>query len=503
MVGLAMNSDMLLPYSYAWDISQHADGWRMHELARIPSFVPDLATLGALLVITGSDRWTIVLYGMTQSLAFIHIGALLCRKLSGASFTTGAAAMFLLFSVLVALEMATGGARVVLDAFLPVDHFGPFLLSLLGGWIGVEQVARPRARNLWWLAAIASFDYLGDQLLLVEFVVPLAGACLLLDRAGKLPRAQTLRMAGAVAAGLLAGRLAYAALLHAGMRFETPLSLWPRMMARAAGYFARSLPGFAAQHPAALALGFGVPLVAYAHYPMLLVRSAKTDKDLAWQRAFLWCYAGLAIVGATVFTACFYENEANHRYLIAVWAWLLIFAAATILRLPSPLRWLRGSTLACVLAFVAVFIGVDEGSIGVLTWDSDTAACVRRLKEPLSLHAGLADYWDSRSVMMATHWSVQVDQIYANGGAYLWGNDPDWYRRDRVDPARPPDYDFIIMRRLDQARIRAVYGEPARIEPCGDTTIWIYREAGGLYPKLLAVSPDLKISSANEESVGE
>jgi hypothetical protein len=171
----------------------------------------------------------------------------------------------------------------------------------------------------------------------------------------------------------------------------------------------------------------------------------------------------------------------------------LIFASATLLRLPSPRRWLPGSILARVLAFVAVFIGVNRGSIGVLAWDSDTAACVRRMRGPLSPHAGLADCWDSRSVMMATDWSVRVDQIYANGKAYLWGNDPDWYRRDRVDPTRPPDYDFIIMRRLD----------PARIAPCGETTIWIYREEGGLYPKLLAVSPDLEISSANEETVGE
>jgi hypothetical protein len=47
------------------------------------------------------------------------------------------------------------------------------------------------------------------------------------------------------------------------------------------------------------------------------------------------------------------------------------------------------------------------------------------------------------------------------------------------------------MRQLYPDRIRAMYGPPDEVAPCGDTEIWVYRTPGLLRDRLLASSPHI------------
>ncbi len=505
MIGLALNSDALLPFSFAWDLAHMPGAWHGHELARIPSLLPDLAVLGAALAATGTAPPALLLYGILQALGFVHVGGLLAARLGGGArggFAGGCALLSAGLAALVALERATG-TGIVLNAFLPIDHVGPFLAVPLAGALADAQLRRTTPGRALCLAACCSLVFLSDLMLLVELVLPLLCACAVLalvriSAPGRVTGiAAPRRVAGivaAAAAGTLAGWLGLRALRLSGLRFEAAPPLSPALVRASVRGFLAHAPVFAAAHPGALAAGLLVPLAGFAAFPGLVLVQARragpaADPARPWQDLFLWCFAAAGLCGSLAFAALLYVDEGSYRYLVALWAWPLVFLAATVLRAGRPAVSAAPAVLAAAL--LAACVGQAGWPPGVLRWDQDVAACLRPLRERLGLHAGLAGYWDARPIEVATHWSLQVDQIAADGHAYLWGNDRRWYRHALGDPARPPAYDFIVMRDLPPDRILAAYGPPDTVVPCAPTEVWVYRDAAALTAALIAGSPGL------------
>ncbi len=498
MIELALNADTLLPFSFAWDLAHMPGAWRGHALARIPSLLPDLAALAPILLATGSVRWSLLLYGAAQAWAFVQVAGLLAARLGrtppdAAAHADGCALVFVLFAWLVGLELATASHGIILNAFLPLDHFGPFLAAPLGGLLAAAQLRRPTPWGALGLAACCSLVWLSDLMLLVELVAPLACACTLLLLAGRAAPRRVGGIAVSAGAGLLAGWLGFRALRLSGLRFEAAPALSPALSLASARAFLAHGPVFVAAHPRALAAGLLLPLAAFAAFPVLALRRARRQGDgaQAWQDLFLWCFAAACVCGSLAFTAILYADEGSYRYLAALWAWPVIFLAATLLRL----RRARGvpAAAAAVLAACVLAVCAARGAWppAVLRWDQDVAACLRPLHARLGLHDGLAGYWEARPIEVATGWSMQVDQLDGEGHAFDWGSDPRWYRHALADPSRAPRYDFIVMRGLPPGRILAAYGPPDQVEPCADTALWIYRDAAALTAALLAASPRL------------
>ncbi len=490
MVGLALNSDSLLPFSFAWDLAHMPGAWRGHELARIPSLVPDLAALAAIGAATGALRPTVLLYGIAQALAFVHVAAFLAARLAGPAprrfprFAAACALTAAAFVALVALEAASN-AGVVPNAFLPIDHFGPFLVVPLAGWLAAAQLRRTTAARALALAACCSLAFLSDLLLVPEMVLPLLCACAALALAR---RAAPLRLAGiaaAAAAGTFAGWLGFRALRMSGLRFESAPRLSPTLVRASVRDFLAHAPVYAAAHPGALAAGLLLPLAAFAAFPALAFAKARRDpRARPWEDLFLWLFAGAGMAGGLAFAVLLYVDEASYRYLVAPLAWPPVFLAAAVLRAPRPVR-LAAPPAAAALAAALLATRVGQGGWppAVLRWDHDVAACLRPLHDSLDLHAGLAGYWDARAIQAATGWTMQVDQLDGDGHPYLWGNDRNWYTHALADPSRPPHYDFIVMRDLPPDRILAAYGPPDSVAPCPPTEIWIYRNPAALAQK--------------------
>ena len=141
-----MNSDLLLPYSYFWDLSHVPGALYGHQLARIPSLLPDLVLVGTILACTASVRWTVLLYGGFQMLAFLHIGGFVASRLARTSFVRGFAALGWVFSVLLLTEAWTISGSILMNVFVPLDHVGPFLVVTLAVWAASEDVLEPRRR---------------------------------------------------------------------------------------------------------------------------------------------------------------------------------------------------------------------------------------------------------------------------------------------------------------------------------------------------------------------
>ncbi len=498
-VGLALNSDTLLPFSFAWDLAHRAGAWHGHELARIPSLVPDLAALGALDAATGSLRWTLLLYAAAQALGFVHAGALAATRLGGGGRPAFAAACALLsaaFVALVALE-GTAGSGMVLGAFLPLDHFGPFLAVPLAGALAHAQLRRTTPGRALALAACCSLVFLSDRLLLVELALPLLCACAVLALARRAPPWRLAGIVAAAALGTFAGWLGFRALRLSGLHFQAAPPLTPALAEASARLFLAQAPAFALAHPAGLLL----PLAAFAAWPALLLAGPRDDPR-RWPDLFLWCFAAAGICGSLAFTALLYVDAGSNRYLVAAWAWPPVFLAAAVLRAARPsaapaatpgparpaARPARAAAVVVARAAPAALAALAACALAprvgwppaVLRWDHDVAACLRPLHARLGLHAGLAGYWDARPIQASTGWTMQVDQINDDGRAYPWGNDRSWYTHGLADPSRPPDYDFVVMRGLSPARILAAYGPPDDVAPCPPTEIWIYRSPAAL-----------------------
>ena len=497
MVELALNADTLLPFSFAWDLAHVPGAWRGHALARIPSLVPDLAVLGPILLATGSVRWSLLLYGAAQSLAFVLVGGLLAARLGrartdAATFADGCALVFVPFAGLACLEVATASHSIVLNAFLPVDHFGPFLAAPLGALLAAAQLRRPTARAALGLAACCGLAYVSDLMLLVELVAPLACACAVLLLAGRAAPRRVAGIALAAGAGLLAGWLCLRALRLSGLHFEAAPPLSPALALASACAFAADAPVFVAAHLRGLAAGLAVPLAAFAAFPVAALARARRGGDdaQAWKDLFLWCFAAAAIAGSLAFTAILYADQGSYRYLTPLWAWPVIVLAATLMRLCRR-RAAPGILATLAAGVLAAWVGLSPWPPAVLRWDHDVASCLRPLRARLGLHEGLAGYWEARPIEVAAGWSMQVDQLDGEGRAYDWGNDPRWYRHALADPSRAPRYDFIVMRGLEPGRILAAYGPPDQVEPCASTVLWIYRDTASVAAALLARSAGL------------
>jgi hypothetical protein len=490
-LGQTMNADTLLPFSIGWDITHQAYGWRGHDFARIPSFLPDLTLLAMAYAAIPSLPWSLLLYGAAQLLIFIWLAGALAARLAGSGFAAGCAMVFALFCVLALMERATNEIGLVAGVFVPLSHVGPFLFSLVTAWLAIRQIDAPTRRRTWLLAAAAAPVFLSDRLLVVEMAAPLVAGCAVLVLGRRLPAGRAAAILGATAAGALAGLLVIHMLDRAGIRFERAMPLSLADMGHSTLKFLRELPAFLATMITGLIAGGVVPMTAFLLFPLLILRDLRRADPAAWERIFLWCFAATSIAGCVVFTAAFYNDPGGYRYLIPAWVWPLIFLAALLLRsgLLARASPLLATVAAC--AFLFVFTVPNRGGIALLRWDDATAACLRPLRGKLDLRAGLAGYWEARPIELATDWTLQVDQITEEGYIYAWGNDVNWYRHSLADPKVAPDYNFIVMRMLYPDRIRAMYGPPDEVAPCGDTEVWVYRTPGFLRDRLLASSPHI------------
>lgn len=490
-----MNADMLWPASFVWDVTTRGDGWRGHSLSRLPSLFPDVTVWGSLALITRSVRWTILLYGVLQASAFVTIGGWLAARFAGRTWVAGASAVFAVMASLVALALAhVGGRLFVSSEVLPIIHFGPMLLSLLAAAL----VARwsSGVGSTWAILGVSILVFLSDELLLIEFVLPLLFASVGLCAAGRMLPSRALGRAVTLVAGTLIGRQAIIVLRHAGVHLDHQPFIEGAAIIRSIHKFVADVPRLIAGQPifATLVAIAAVTFVGIGWWIAVQVNRQSTDRTVGGERMFLWLFAAATTAGAIVFTACFYDDATSLRYLVAVWAWGVVALAAAALRIPGAAY--AATPVAALTVGVSLFeyAVVDHGAVAVLNWDLDVAACVRSRQGPLDLHAGLAGYWVARPAEMALRWSTQIDQVTPTGIAYPWNSDALWFRESLADPARPPVYDFIVMRELDTAAIVARYGRPDTVVPCADTALWVYRDRAALSARVAETwpPPDLK-----------
>lgn len=493
LIAEVTNSDISLPRAFVWDLLHGGHPLRYFQLPRVPSLVPDMPVAVLIGLLVRSSQWQAVVYGAVQFVAFLYAAGWLVAILARQNLARSTGMVLALISV--PLLLSWHSYCRYYEVFLPVEHWGPFIASLLAAGLTVRQLDRARPWRLAAIAGLATLTFLSDRLLLVELTVPLCAALAMTWRAGLVAQRRALSIVEALAAGIIAGWLLLRGAMALGLQIAPPPAVGPVTIGKSLLTALHALPGMLTDHPV-YALVVSVPpllaLAAFALVPSL--RDPEQPADKATLCLLRW-FAAVVIAADLVFFACFYMDHGSYRYLVAFRVWPLIFAAALVLRLPGPNRW--GHVPAAVVAVGWLFgFGLANPAFPAIVRVQDPLAdCLLRWRGTFDLQAGLANYWDARSTMLATNERILIQQITPEGAAYLWQTNTYWYTHSMADPAEPPPFNFIITQYLKPDRLRALYGKPERVLDCHGAEVWVYRDPAKIRAALMAASPYLEVPS--------
>jgi hypothetical protein len=487
-LGLATNADYLQLAFNVWDYSLHDYARQGFEMSRVPSIVPDLVFYAPVQLASGSWRLASLSYAVFSLLALAAAAGSIAHQITRCGWLAAAKLFLLLTLGLLALELPMTPASQHVDFFVVNNHGGPFILALAGLSVAWSWLDRPTRGKLGWLFVIVVAGVLSDLLFLVACVGPF---CAVLAY-GMIRRRLTIRSAapalGTLLAGIAAARLLDLLLVREDVPFFRMLSAGEN-----AGAFRSSLGTLIGAAPPSVLLAYGLGLAALLLGCIFRARGEE-GRARAIGAVEFWWIASIGSVLATVLViASVYEDLPSYRYTMPLRWWPVIWTAALLARgLGS------GSSAVATtgLSGMAAWLGYAYLSPGLhvpalLAWHHPLEACVTTGQRSAGLKAGLADYWLSRSLAASSNWQLQIDQIEPDGSGQYYGNDPFWYTHDVHDGARPPDYNYIIMTRLDEASIAAHYGRPDRTLNCGGSAVWIYDNGAAMRQALLQGSPSL------------
>jgi hypothetical protein len=480
-----LNSDILWQQSLLWDLAHRPLAINGFQLSTNLSLVPDLALGAVLQGVLGSWRWAVFASTLIRMIGYAYAGGWFARTMSGlplaaaALYVEGLMTALLLFTT---LGPSWNEGRLLYPAlfplatlYLPVTHSGGFAVAL--GIVALVAWSLHGRLAAWRAALIGTLTFcivLSDRELLLEFVVPIVivtvGYGLL--SAGAV-RQNAFGVAAIVVTGTLLGMFAQSFFNHApDLAIPSLAQFLDRLP-----HFTRGALEFGQDHPNQID---GLILLAalFCALPLVLRRDPPSDaRDRSW---LLWSFSVLSLSGAYAFGIALYIDADTYRYIEPA-LFLLLPASVAVLA-----RTLRGRvTLQTLAAAATVIVCVQIGRAGTIvpasvTWQPPLGPCVAGASAKYGLHAGLAEFWTSRPLTLASESTLQVDQVALDGSRQYYTNDINWYAKSFRDPAQPPDYRFIVMRDLSPSAVSARYGPPNHIEPCGDTQLWIYDDPGAL-----------------------
>jgi hypothetical protein len=194
--------------------------------------------------------------------------------------------------------------------------------------------------------------------------------------------------------------------------------------------------------------------------------------------SFLICVTVICIIlSALIFSTA---GMRTTRYYIAPAILPIIFAPLLLVDDPRRRKALTGrwGLVAITLCCLSVMGGgaiLNAGKPMPGTFPSPITMCVDELAGKLGVERGLATYWQAKHTSMLSGKSVRVVQVSALLKPYYWITSDAWYDEP---------FDFIIVHneaepgyKIDTQRMKAIYGEPALVEECGDSTIYVYEKS--------------------------
>jgi hypothetical protein len=516
----ATSSDQLTLPSIAWDLFENrlanVAGW---QFSRAPYFFPDLAWYSLLQAVLGDYRWSIFAACLSQVAVLAMVMGVLVRRVTGAPAVL-AANTFL--AIVVGETLIAIGAdavmppyrafyRVPLYSYQALLHYSSFLMAMAGLLVVIAFCRRQRPWHLPVLAVLTLLAMLSDFIFLAYFLAPMAAVLVWC----RLSRRVAPRVAGGLLAAMAGGAMAALGLLQFVTRQPTPT--YKIQPGNASNGLALIYNHVSIDQPVFVLIVW-IPLaIALAFCVRVLVGWAFCRRDGGgWRRlwGFVWrggpdewsdgpglmrivlVYLLLATAANVLFGAVYISRDDDT--LLRYFAVTTVFPqfCLTCLVAPRLARAGRRALLAGVVALPAAVLAVESVQAGsavplFLRWQSDLAAQLKACVPVYGLRAGLANYWLSRHVMMATDWTIQLAQLRTDEPRiYYWGNNLLWFTQDFSGSGQPPVYNFIILNRTEPNRtgpfrfelvglyddgdVTRHFGTPDRLVDCGPLRLGLY-----------------------------
>ncbi|MFB3787070.1 MAG: hypothetical protein ACE15F_11955 [bacterium] len=234
----------------------------------------------------------------------------------------------------------------------------------------------------------------------------------------------------------------------------------------------------------ALLIGY-CALLLWRLYRTALAKRAREIRTLPEQSAdrsllFFLVFTLFSLAGclSSSIYASFWISPSERRYLLPCYLLPLIGVTMALFhcrgRIPS---WCKSILFSSVAIYSAAVI-LPEGLI--LRWQDlrlpypKNARCLDRLAYDTGLRYGYGDYWSAKFLTVHSRAGVRVNQLYPNLALYSWINNFTWYGNAPAGTGRYPEYQFIVMDRMQKNRVLEEFGEPAFQQNCQGSEIYIY-----------------------------
>ena len=193
----------------------------------------------------------------------------------------------------------------------------------------------------------------------------------------------------------------------------------------------------------------------------------------------------LALIFATVgslvlpFVAGAMVHESTLRYSLPVmflpWVWLLLIASR--FNTPERRQGVLAAGVALALGCLPLLPKVNQAVTRI-----DATAKLRKTLDAHRLRAGYGDYWTAKPAMFETDRRVHCIPLLIDGTPDTRNYNSRWFT-ERSDGSGAIEPTFVVTSRLDQEKLRELFGEPdAVVTFKKDQFVWIYDEPLPLRP---------------------
>ena len=471
------NSDLLFAAFYTHDFLRDPSSFKWFLMPRVPSFFPDLFVTAVLSVVMPAWRTAALAYAVLSFVAMVMVGSLLVARIAAAPLLR-CCVMFLAVAVIAMCAdlMFNDAWGALFYIFFPTIHSGSLIAALFGLLLLQRYIERPTMAAALTIATLVALCTLSDRIFVFTFVLPAivaSGAVLAAQVRTDMRQVavRAIRMSAIVGGGCLAGFVMDIII------FKHFLSRDPDVKIDLTLQLNR-LPALLADGSVQFEIGCAATIL------ILWFFRRRIYVSLFW-----WIASFVMVCGHLAILSLIFVDYTATRYAQPIWWWAVILAAAAMVQLGGRIGLtMAGGLATAFVAFVAATRPDFLAPRAVTAWADPDQRCMSALQAAGRIHAGIAQYWIARPLVASSDWTLQVVQVSDQGWIFPWENNMSDYGQSFADRAQKPVFDFLVLKRLDPAKMVMRFGTPSQVVACPSTEVWIYADKEQLRQNMVGLN---------------
>jgi len=362
---------------------------------------------------------------------------------------------------------------------LCVQHFGTFVTGLVVLRLAVMAILWPERRvkkaYLFLIFILSSLVSLSDAIFVVQFCAPLVIASIYLWAKCVVPWRKALSVATSTVAGMACGLVLHG---HLGLNMRWyPNHIDIRVLSRNALDIESLFLNLWHTHPSWLALCALVWATLFCMWAFV-DKLEEFQRPLSGSAKFLTAFC-LASCGMVLASNLMVDVSVAVRYFIPVFFFPVFFAPYVTLAIRHS-RLRTTVILVCMAGVCAAAIHFLASNPQPLAFHGDyypeEIQCMDAAFQKYGLDNGVAGYWDAKRIAVLAKTKVNIAQVTYDLDNYGWFNTKRTFRHSYdfavIDLAAPP------VDTLNEARIKAINGQPRDTVLCAQKKILLYPKNG-------------------------